>query len=618
MTVLRYNQLITETLINPFDHPYVIINKELEILGHCGDQGNPVFALSPVTGKKLPEVLHPELIDEVKQAFEQCCQGQTEPGSFREITGGFHTRLQIIPAPFEIHKNRFICFFEVLSKRQFAPNKGREAAKRSHPLYRHSENIFYQAFHSAPIPLAIARVDDCTLMEVNQALLKKVGCTREELIGFSALKLGFWQNGEDPINIAKALKNQCYLHNFEVSFTLKNHQEIHTLLNLDLVELNGDQCLLAIIQDITHIKQTEAKLKENQHLLSSINENLNEGIYRSTPEHGFVYMNKAFASMFGFTVEEAMNISPEQLYANEQDRERVRRRLANDGHLKNEQVEFLKKDGSTFWGFLSSTLSRDSKGNYIYDGAVVDISDLRRSKVLLHQKNDELKKINEELDRFVYSASHDLRAPLSSMLGLVNVALMETSNDKVVGYLDMIKESVNKLDGLISDIINFSRNARLELSPEAVDFEALARETFDHLKYLPQADTIRTEIKINQSTAFYSDPKRLGILLNNLISNGFRYHDSGKDTPFIKLEINAQPKVAEIQVSDNGIGVHGDHIESIFDMFFRASTDSEGSGLGLYIVKETVEKLDGHISVESKVGEGTTFLIRIPNLKPLD
>jgi signal transduction histidine kinase len=178
-----------------------------------------------------------------------------------------------------------------------------------------------------------------------------------------------------------------------------------------------------------------------------------------------------------------------------------------------------------------------------------------------------------------------------------------------------MRGSVNKLDDLISDIIHFSRNARLDITPEPVHFENLAQETFDHLKYLPTAGSIETSVSIEPYTNFYSDPKRLRILFNNLVSNAFRYHDLSKDTPFIKIQVCFKQDQAVITVTDNGKGIHPDHVDDIFEMFFRATEDSQGSGLGLYIVKETVEKLQGTIQVDSKVREGTTFTLHIPNLE---
>lgn len=537
---------------------------------------------------------------------------------FTQLTGGYICRIQLVELPASENGQVLICFFECHHKKSFVGFN--VASKPTTPDWNNglpkADNIYNKAFHSAPMPLGIFKLRGCLALEVNEAFLKLSGYLREEIIGTSAFGLGIWADEKDPLKIGQLLKDNYFIHNLEVRLRIKNGRLIDTILNLDLVDLNGEKCLVAVAQDITGIKQTEARLKENQQLLVSINENLNEGIYRSTPKNGFIYMNKAFARMFGLTVEEAMAIRPEKLYANENDRERITRTLANQGYLKNEQVEFLRRDGSTFWGFLSSILSKNAEGLPIYDGAIVDISDLQRSKLLLHEKNDELKKINAELDRFVYSASHDLRAPLTSLLGLVNVAMLENSNPKLNNYLELMKSSVGKLDELISDIIHFSRNARLDIKPEPVHFENLVEETFNNLQYLPSAHSIEPIISVEPYTRFYSDPKRLRILFNNLISNAFRYHDLSKTAPFIKVEVKFEKDQAIALVSDNGKGIHPDHVQSIFEMFYRATEDSQGSGLGLYIVKETIEKLQGSIRVQSIPRQGTTFTILLPNLQP--
>ena len=613
---MRYKEVISETLINPFGHPYVIIDKEMGILGASANSDLPQFTAIPKQGIHLDQVLHPYLKSRFAALLNEALTGKSGATEFIQLTGGYLCRMQIQELPSSENGQAFICFFDTHDKKSLVEtgsNSQHSVTKWSSAL-ESKDNIYHKAFRSAPMPLGIFRLRDCKVLEVNDAFLKLGGYSRQEIIGVSAFDLGFWIDDQDPLRIGQFLKDSYFVHNLEIRFRIKNGRAIDTILNLDLVEVNGERCVVAVAQDITGIKQTEARLKENEQLLVSINENLNEGIYRSTPKNGFIYVNKAFARMFGLTVEEAMAISPKKLYANESDRERITETLDSQGYLKNEQVQFLRRDGSTFWGFLSSILTKDANGQQIFDGAIVDISDLKRSKLLLHEKNDELKKINAELDRFVYSASHDLRAPLTSLLGLVNVAMLENSNAELNNYLELMKGSVHKLDDLISDIIHFSRNARLDITPEPVHFENLLQETFDNLKYLPSASEVETIINIEPYVNFYSDPKRLRILFNNLISNAFRYHDSSKDSPFIKVQVGFAQKHTEIIVSDNGKGIHPEHVDKVFDMFFRATEDSQGSGLGLYIVKETVDKLQGTIHVESVAREGTTFTVRIPNL----
>jgi len=231
----------------------------------------------------------------------------------------------------------------------------------------------------------------------------------------------------------------------------------------------------------------------------------------------------------------------------------------------------------------------------------------------VEQRNTELHKLNNELDRFVYSTSHDLRAPLASILGLVNLSRLEDKNKDY--YINLIEQSVKKLDEFIREIIDYSRNARLDVEPTAIDFERLANSTLENLEYLDEQNAISKTISIINSYPFYSDKIRIGIILSNLLSNAIKYYNPAVTNPSVALTITLHQTQAIIRVTDNGIGIAEEHLETIFKMFFRGSDRSKGSGLGLYIVKETVEKLGGTITVQSTLNEGSTFEVVLPSLK---
>jgi signal transduction histidine kinase/ligand-binding sensor domain-containing protein len=233
----------------------------------------------------------------------------------------------------------------------------------------------------------------------------------------------------------------------------------------------------------------------------------------------------------------------------------------------------------------------------------------------VEQRNAELKKLNEELDRFVYSASHDLRAPLSSVLGLVEIARLEETVEAKQKCLDMINTSVLKLDGFINDIIDYSRNQRIEIKPEELDIKQEVHEAIDELKYQDRENSIIKTVEVEEERRFVTDGRRLNIILKNIISNAIRYHNLEQSSPFIKVNVSYQNEKAKISISDNGIGIDKQHLENIFKMFYRADESSKGSGLGLYIVKETIDKLGGEVHVESQLNFGTTFSIIIPQLK---
>lgn len=233
---------------------------------------------------------------------------------------------------------------------------------------------------------------------------------------------------------------------------------------------------------------------------------------------------------------------------------------------------------------------------------------------VVEKRNKELRKLNSELDRFVYSASHDLRAPLASILGLIAVARLDKSNNGEE-YLNLIEKSIHKLDGFIRDIIDFSRNSRLELDTEPIKFESMIHEIIDELKYMDERGHIQKNVEVTGVGDFYTDRKRLAIILRNLISNAYKYHNPYNENNFVRVEVKYTMHEASLSVSDNGIGISEEHVTNIFKMFYRASENNNGSGLGLYIVKETVEKLKGNITVHSVLGQGSTFELKLTSIK---
>jgi signal transduction histidine kinase len=249
-------------------------------------------------------------------------------------------------------------------------------------------------------------------------------------------------------------------------------------------------------------------------------------------------------------------------------------------------------------------------------GTVMDINARKLAEKNLQQHNDELQRINRQLDRFVYSATHDLRAPLMSMKGLVNLAQIDTEPAQQEKYYQMMLRSIEKLDNIIRDIVDISRNRRTDVQTEKIDFTVLTREIQEGLSHLPGADGIAVRVDIKGTVPFYSDVKRLGVMFNNLLSNAFRYSDSEKDDSFVEVDVDVTDREAVIRISDNGIGIGNEHLPRIFDMFYRATDSRDGTGLGLYLVKEIVDILGGTVQLQSQLKAGTIFTIILPNRKP--
>lgn len=219
---------------------------------------------------------------------------------------------------------------------------------------------------------------------------------------------------------------------------------------------------------------------------------------------------------------------------------------------------------------------------------------------------------NFELDSFVYRASHDLKAPLNSLMGLIDILKEEEQAPNILTYLKLMDRSVIKLDTFIKNLTEFSQINRMQLRKEEVDLEKMATEILETLKYMDEGQKIRKKIIHKSKRAFVGDRFHLEVVMANLISNALKYYDHGKDDPFVEITFNFSDTYLEITVKDNGIGIPTQYQDRLFELFFRASNQSFGSGLGLYILRNAVERLSGTIDLDSEEGVGTSFRVIIP------
>jgi signal transduction histidine kinase len=238
----------------------------------------------------------------------------------------------------------------------------------------------------------------------------------------------------------------------------------------------------------------------------------------------------------------------------------------------------------------------------------------REARRALRRQNDELSKVNDELDNFVYSVSHNLRAPLTSVLGLLSLAELENKDENVEIFHEMMRTSILRLDETLKEILDYSRNVRRDVESEKIDFELLIKTTIDNLSYLDNNNTIAWRITVDNRMVFFNDAKRLGQIFNNIISNSIIYRDQNKKAA-IGIEVSGDNDQVIVTIADNGIGIEEEILPKVFNMFYRGTEKSDGAGLGLYITREIVKKLNGQLEINSIKGRGTTVSITMPNNK---
>lgn len=244
-------------------------------------------------------------------------------------------------------------------------------------------------------------------------------------------------------------------------------------------------------------------------------------------------------------------------------------------------------------------------------GVVVLMHDITERK-LAHK---ELIKTNNHLDHFIFKTVHDLQAPLQSALGLISLAESSEVNERE-HYLKMIKASLQRLDAFIIELNSFFKNEKLAIQNEKIDFESIFNEELSSLKDMPEAREIKVDFSCVATAPLYSDSIRLKTIVTNILSNSIKYSDCSKTNRYIKVTANITDKICSIVIEDNGLGIEAQYLDKIFDMYFRAQTNMKGTGLGLYIVKDTIDRLQGTIEVKSQHGIQTKFYITLPNFVP--
>lgn len=230
------------------------------------------------------------------------------------------------------------------------------------------------------------------------------------------------------------------------------------------------------------------------------------------------------------------------------------------------------------------------------------------SKVI--ERTSELQRINEELDHFSYSVSHNLRAPLTSIQGLVDLIVKDPKNSEK--YLQLIRESTRKLDETIHTINSYLKSNRSDVQSEGIFVASELKGIISGLAYSEGARELSIKVDISEDLEIQTDRDRFRMVFSNIISNAIKYADHEKASSFIELSSKKNGQGITIAVADNGIGISDSKIDRVFDMFYRGTELSKGDGMGLYIVKEALSKLGGTISLSSEEQVGSTFEVTFP------
>ena len=414
-----------------------------------------------------------------------------------------------------------------------------------------------------------------------------------------------------PVNF---LPGQYFNSVLILNFTISYLTSILLMINLVNTYHNSEASIIANQHQLNNLTR---ELKESEQRYELAVTGINAGLWDWDVKNNKIFHGMRWKEMLGYENDD-MNISIDDFYplVHPEDVENVRNAL--NEHFKNRvpyniEYRIRKKDNSYAWFYDAGKALYDDEGNPVrMVGSIINISKRKENEEWIRQQNDLLEKTNAELDRFVYITSHDLKAPLLSVQGLINLAEMSASKAEVDLCLKMMKDRITGLETFIADIINYSRNVRVGLVKENIDIQKTVNNIINEFLFMKNVDRIHFDVSIDKDLHFISDDKRFSVIMKNLISNAIKYHNYDQSSPEIKISAHQNEDHLVISVKDNGEGIDPEMQPRIFEMFFRGSEKSTGSGLGLYIVHEMLEKINGRINVNSNQGAGTEFILTLP------
>lgn len=439
------------------------------------------------------------------------------------------------------------------------------------------------------------------------------------LFGYARVKFAFLFSG-----ISLLLFLISHLADFSLLPVMTfNEATIHlNLTNNFLVALATSVLIVYFLIRNNHrseeeLRQTSRDLEKSRERIEMVIEATRAGIYEWLPPAGGVYVSPAWKTLLGYEANELEGLDVNFYFSIVHPDDLSRTQKNMELHFQNQQpysneVRLRRKTGEYRWFRDSGHTRFASNGSPIVTvGSIVDIDERKQAEEKIIQQNDLLAKANAELDRFVYSVSHDLRAPLSSILGLTNLYRLSNDVPERESIVKLIRDRADTLDAFISEILDYSRNARTELKQQTFLVTDLVNEVLKGLAYMNGFERIKMNLAIPSQLMLTSDRERVKMVLNNLLTNAVKYSDPHKDS-FVTIESVATTDRWTLSVRDNGIGIKPEHHARIFDMFYQAHDSGHGSGLGLYIVQEIMQRLGGEVCFESTYAEGSVFSVSLP------
>ncbi|HEX3593933.1 MAG TPA: PAS domain S-box protein [Polyangiaceae bacterium] len=474
---------------------------------------------------------------------------------------------------------------------------------------RKSEERFLKIFHVAPDPVGVTRAIDGVLVEVNPAFVEVFGWTRAEAIGKSTLDLDIWVERGQRKAVIDAVQARGRIEHLEMTARRKNGDIVEGLVSFTSVELDGESCVFFSFRDQTERVRALRALEASEARLRSLADATFEGI-AITQRGDILDVNDQIVDMLQRKREELVGqsvlsvVAPESLSL-------VRDKLAERGDEVYEHLA-IRADGTRFPVEVRGRHAQ-IQGVPVRVTAIRDITQRKKDEAERDRLIAELRARNSEMEQFAYTVSHDLKSPLvtiNGFLGVLERDIADGDAERIGSDIARIGSAATKMMRLLNDVLEVSRIGRVAQTNEPVALQEVAMEALELVSGAIAARRANVVVA-DALPVVMGNRVRLLEVVQNLLENALKYMGNQPE-PRIEIGAREDPTHSVLFIRDNGIGIKQVHAERIFGLFEKLDPKSEGTGVGLALVRRILEYHGGSISVESDGVTGSTFVLQFP------
>ena len=483
-----------------------------------------------------------------------------------------------------------------------------------------SETRYRRLFESAKDGILILDAETGMIADVNPYLVQLLGYSKEQFIKKTIWEIGFFKDVVANRDKFTELQQNQYVRyeNLPLETAFGKRINVEFISNLYLV--NEQKVIQCNIRDITERRLADEALKKSEDKYRILFETMPNGFYRSTPEGYYVDANPALLNMLGYdSLEELSKVYiPTDIYVKPIERDAFNRE--NEGYVDSLEFYRLKtKDGRIISIEDNARYIKDEHGNLLFhEGICRDITDRKKAEQEIQFKNQELQKLNATKDKFFSIIAHDLKSPFNSIMGFSELLVEQVSENNLKGiakYAGIIFNSSQRAVDLLMNLMEWSRSqtGRMDFIPDTIEMVDFISENIIMFDEIARQKSIVIKKDLPLHAAVFADQDMINTVLRNLLSNAIKFTKPGGE---ILVSINQKPNEMTVSVKDSGIGIPAGRIDKLFQIDESYSTpgtnNERGTGLGLILCKEFVEKHGGRIWAESVLGNGSTFSFTLP------